>query len=428
MKLTKSYTIPVLCFLTAGAVTVFAFTRSNARFHDAAPPHEAPNASELVDLPVAESALRLLDVAFEAASLLPDNPHVKNKARNQEAVVDALLELGQPTRAMTRAEAMTTWRQGNAFASLALYSARNGARDEAERMISKANDCAAAVLRRSQEEQTAQGWQSDRILARVAQAMELVDRRETASAYAAALADAESSKLAIARAERVDEEGLEAELRIIDGVLAAANMETTQSALEACSRLYRRFYADPARRKELEERFSRGWKSMPLQVRIELTLELSAIAVEREDGANGLRFVDDADAAFRTVKWPNEDHVALGASIAAARFRAGGEERARADLAVLEQHFEANRDAVYDVFRGRPLRAIAEAHGVMLDSTAQRRAYEQALEEGVRNPNGRPRVDDLVATCCSMARNGFEPDAELWERIERVRASLSAPW
>ena len=39
-----------------------------------------------------------------------------------------------------------------------------------------------------------------------------------------------------------------------------------------------------------------------------------------------------------------------------------------------------------------------------------------------------PRADDLCATLCSMARNGVEPDSELWKEIRAVYAGLREPW
>jgi hypothetical protein len=54
--------------------------------------------------------------------------------------------------------------------------------------------------------------------------------------------------------------------------------------------------------------------------------------------------------------------------------------------------------------------------------------YRQAVEEGVENPNSRPRAEDLSATCCSMALHAVEPDAELWKRIRQISEQLGDPW
>jgi hypothetical protein len=54
--------------------------------------------------------------------------------------------------------------------------------------------------------------------------------------------------------------------------------------------------------------------------------------------------------------------------------------------------------------------------------------YKRGVDESLVNPNARPRVEDLVATCLSLAQNGVEPDAELNAQLEKVSKGLGAPW
>jgi hypothetical protein len=49
-------------------------------------------------------------------------------------------------------------------------------------------------------------------------------------------------------------------------------------------------------------------------------------------------------------------------------------------------------------------------------------AYRTAIEEGVENPNSRPRAEDLCATLCSMATSGVDPDADLKARLHQISA------
>lgn len=64
----------------------------------------------------------------------------------------------------------------------------------------------------------------------------------------------------------------------------------------------------------------------------------------------------------------------------------------------------------------------------MGDTAAALAVYKRAVEEGVHNPNSRPRAEDLSATCCSMALHGVEPDGSLWARMEDIRGRLGDPW
>ena len=52
----------------------------------------------------------------------------------------------------------------------------------------------------------------------------------------------------------------------------------------------------------------------------------------------------------------------------------------------------------------------------------------QVIEEGMENPNSRPRCDDLVETLVAMAKAGIEPRPALTQRIREIVAGLGEPW
>jgi hypothetical protein len=90
--------------------------------------------------------------------------------------------------------------------------------------------------------------------------------------------------------------------------------------------------------------------------------------------------------------------------------------------------FEAEKALVYDVFRAAALRPIAEAYDEMGDEAAALDVYRRAVEEGARNPNSRPRAQDLVATTLSMAMRDVRPDEALRARMREIRDGLGDPW
>ena len=89
---------------------------------------------------------------------------------------------------------------------------------------------------------------------------------------------------------------------------------------------------------------------------------------------------------------------------------------------------DESRVRFIDIYRAGELRQIAEAYHAMGDRAKALALYERAIDESLVNPNSRPRVEDLVATCLSLAKTGCEPDAELATRLEKVFAGLGAPW
>jgi hypothetical protein len=83
---------------------------------------------------------------------------------------------------------------------------------------------------------------------------------------------------------------------------------------------------------------------------------------------------------------------------------------------------------VADIFRAQPLCAAAEGYAALGDSPKALEVYKRAIEEGSRNPNARPRAEDLAQTCASMARAGVAPDEAAMTQLRAIRAGLGDPW
>jgi len=76
----------------------------------------------------------------------------------------------------------------------------------------------------------------------------------------------------------------------------------------------------------------------------------------------------------------------------------------------------------------RSLRALGVAWAAAGDAAMARESFRDALDAGLVNPNGRPRAEDLVATCLAMATSGTTPDPFTAQKIEEVRTQLGEPW
>jgi hypothetical protein len=198
--------------------------------------------------------------------------------------------------------------------------------------------------------------------------------------------------------------------------------------LEAGAALFERFYADPERRARAENLVKRGWSRLPLQARIELVTGLAEAALRRGDRAGTLRLTDDALVLLEGAAWKPEDRIALGAPLIVLRHSGGDALRAEAEAGNLLAYYNESRDRIVNMDRADALRAVAEAFAGIGDSAGALGAYRRAAEEGMENPNARPRADDLVATCLAMAASGVEPDARLAERLRGIRAALRDPW
>lgn len=408
---------------------------------ESAPKHAsaAPAAAELpaqpaaatpqdaVELPAdAELAAwrsELLQLAMDAASAMPEYPHLKTQAELQQNVVEACVELDQPRRALEYSLRIGNWRRGVGYAALAEWLAEQGVETGLDALVAM-----AAKESRLEGEENPQDWQRDTIRAMLASALFRVGRAGDAAAFEHELDDAEVGHLAATKASLLDTQDALARLRELDAVLPAANIDQVRSALTAAVELYVRGLDDDELRAECEAWIDRGIRKVPVQIQVEVRLEMAtrAAAAGRSDLALGQ--VDAARALFDGVNWPPEDRVPMLARIAEVRFVAGDEEAARADAEMTLELYREQRETIQDFWRGAALRPLAEAFVTMGADAEALKIYRIAAEEGTSNPNARTRCMDLVANCLSMALHDVQPDANLEARLRKTREGLGDPW
>jgi len=376
------------------------------------------------DAPLAAYRGELLDLAFKAASAFPIKPHLKNRSRTQETVVEASLALDQPHRALAYGEKIDNWLRGVAYAEFAFYCARHGSVNDVEPWLERARKVSASVA----DDENTQDWQQDRIRSTIAKTYACLGQRERAAELEAGVVDSESGKVNAVKAMQSDADGFEEQLRALDEAVSIGNFDRVKGALQACSLLFDHFYSDVERRSRVEEKIKGSWNKMPLPIRVELTMTLAGFALGHEDREKALALVNEGRALVDGAKWNPEDVIPLAARLAGLRWRAGDTDTARKEADSALALFESERAKIVDIFRAAVLRPLAEAYRSMGDAPAALAVYKRAVEAGVENPNSRPRAEDLSATCCSMALHEVEPDAALKTRMTEICNGLGPPW
>ncbi len=368
--------------------------------------------------------VQLLDVAFKAASAFPEHPHLKNRCRNQEAVVEACFQLDQPRRALGYVEKIQDWRRGKGFADFAVHCARHGDASEVQRYA----DLAEEVAEATKANPDSQDWQIDRIRVTIAQAHAWLGDMAKASELEAGTAEFEARRLDAVKAQQLDPNTLDREIEALDHVLKIGNFEQICSSIDSCAELYGRFYADADRRTLLETKIRGAFEKLPPQVRVETLTKLFDFALDHGDRMKANALARDVQTVLETTTWQPEDRVAFESKLASLYFRAGDEKSARSRADGAHELYQSSRTSITSIFRGKALRPLAEAYHTLGSRDAAMKIYKQALEESLENPNSRPRADDLCALCCSMAVNGFRPDDALMRRVGEVCAGLREPW
>ncbi len=372
----------------------------------------AKDGGQAKSVAVADQALapwqeRLLDVAFQAASALPDNPHLKNRCRMQSDVVTACFTLDQPQRALRCIEKIGNWRRGVGYADYAFWCAKHGDTAEVERYLTLAREVADA-----HHGDDAQDWERERILGGIA---------ATRLVLQAARIDPVRSGLA-------DVEACDRQLSEMDHLVVAGTFDQIQYALKGCAQLFDRHYGDAERRAKIEQKIEASWAKMPVQIRIEVLEQLAEAALAHKDPAGALALVKKARDLVDGTKWAPEDWIPIVARLAGLRFRGGERDPAKADVDAARALFDEQREKIVNIYRARVLRALAESYQEMGNAGDALRCYIRAVDAGVENPNSRPRADDLAATCASMAIHGVSPDGELWDRLTSICDKLGPPW
>ncbi len=400
-----------------------------------APTHTnaATSAATLADPSIEAYRTELLDLAFEAASAFPIHPHIKNRSRTQEAVVLASLELDQPERALRYIERIDNWRRGKCYADLAYHEARQGRLADVQKyldMAQRISDGAAVEVPESAGDsvEAPQEWRRDRIRTSIARTYMLLGQEEKAARVAEGAEASEIGRLHAEKAKQTEPADFEAQIVALDALVGTGAFEQLNASLQSYSLLFDRFYDDAERRAQIENKIDVAWAKLPIGVRIGVLVELAGHALSHHDSPKALELVDAGRTLLDSTRPDVESNVPLRAQLAALRFRSGDQGGARAEADAALAAYDAGRETVVNMYRGGVLRPLAEAYHAMGDDEKARSVYAKALEEGVVNPNSRPRAEDLAATATSMAVNAVKPDAALFARLKAIRAGLGDPW
>lgn len=407
-------------FLLLAGSTLFLFTAGcgkQDRTDDVAQ-NKSGVVVSLTDKPLAVYQNELLDHAFETAAAIPVKPHIKDRSRAQEKVVEVSLELDQPLRALSLIERIDNWRRGSGYCDLAFYCARHGYTDETQQYLNIA----------VQISESAEDWRRDQIRVKIANTYVWLGQTIQADQLETGVVDSESGKVAGVKAMIAGEDHFDEQMNALDALIAPGNFDIVENALKACANLFNRFYDDAGRRLLAEEKIKTSWDKLPIFKRVELLTELAGFALDHTDQAKALELINEAQIFIDSTQWRPEHRIPMTSELVKLRFRAGDRQKARTDADALLALFDSQRDKIVNIYRARALRPLAEAYQSMGDTATALAVYKQAVNEGVENPNSRPRAEDLSATCCSMALHGVEPDAELWTRIRQINDGLGDPW
>ena len=372
----------------------------------------------LTDVSLESYRLELLDIAFDVATAIPVHPHIKDRSLAQEKVVTTCIALKLVQRADQYSRQIENWRQGLCLAQLAHYCARQGELQEAQDYVAQATVIAAE----------AEDWRRDRIRAWIAKTHLILGRTEQADSFSVDLSDSEAGEVTQARAEMSPIEDFDAQVEVLDTLIATGEYDKIINALRAYVRLLDRFYTNPERRQLIQSKIPASWEKIPPSARITLLIDQMEIAQNHDDPDMVRQYLQKAYEFLEVYPWRPEERLPIMAELVRWRFRIGEDQQARSDAEVALARFTEQGQRVVNIYKAEALYPMAETYHIMGNTTMALQVYQQAIEAALENPNSRPRAEDIAAICCSMALHSFEPDSDMWQHLQEIRQGLGDPW
>ena len=385
--------------------------------------HERPAADATGAAPVRTDAAlanrrALVEQAFAVACAMPGGPHARPRARTQEDAALAAIDLGFEERAVEMAREILDWRRAEVYARAAQRSAVEGRRDDALRLAKRAQ---AALP-------TDSSWSRERAAMETAIAFELAGDPAKSAELLPLVAESDRGRVRAAAIPALAADALPAEADAFDRAIATKDLDMVRSAIVGWTALLRRWSADDALRARAVQALDAAIAGLPVDLRIDGNLALARTLRELGRADDAKVRLDAAIAAFASAELLPEDVAPIGAMVAEGRIAAGDRAGAEAELRRLRERFDALRPEIMTTRLARSLRSLGAAWAALGDPAMARQAFRDALDAGLVNPNGRPRAEDLVATCIAMATSGTTPDPFTAQRIEEVRTQLGEPW
>jgi len=364
----------------------------------------------------------LLEFGFAAASAIPAAPHLRDRAKAQEAVALGFIEAGHAVRAAACALEIGNWRRGSVYGDLAIDCARKGLADSA-RLYGR-----FALETVAEGRDGVEDWQRDRVRVKVAQAFALLDDLETAALLERGVGEAEMGKVAAVVASRSEVSEIDALVEMAAVAISTLNFDLTVNAFEVMIELAGKSKGEEARWTRIVELLASTRGRVPRDIEIKTYLRLADVRIAQESPEEARALIATAVGLRDGARWTPDAALPLAAEVARRLHAVGERERARTEIESALEAFHEQIAAVPDVFRAEAMRPAAEALVAMGAVERAREVYASLLEEGARNPNARPRAEDLAESLASLARAGVVPDEAMWARIKAIREGLVDPW
>jgi hypothetical protein len=404
---------------------------------DGAGRHTGSETPPVQDRSVEAYRLRLLDLAFEGVSAMPLRPHIKNRSRAQQDLVEACLTLGQPEVAAGYVEQMANWQRWLGYANVAAWYAEQGDVDASEQFAAKvrpaltmSEDIRSGKIIASVENplmDSLKGWRYEAVLTRLEEV-----RRTRRDHRPVVASDAQYGELNAAQLNAVLAVAGNANpadaLAALKPFITHPNFEVVYFGLQKMAEVADAHYAEIDLPQLVKDEMTPALNKMPVFMQLNVYAAFAGAALDNGDTAAAKPLLEVLGKMVSGLKTRPRNYIPEAAKYIRLLRSSDEPEKAAALLETLLPYYQEKRPLIVNIDRAALLCDLAELYHEAGNAEQTRALYLLAIEEGQVNPNSRPRAEDLNRICCSMALTGFEPDAALWSQLEQMRNALGDPW
>ncbi|NJL30187.1 MAG: hypothetical protein HC898_00365 [Phycisphaerales bacterium] len=200
--------------------------------------------AKLKDQPLGDMQRQLLEYAFDVATLIPIDPHIKSRSLAQEKVLTSALQAGQPVFVLDRVKQIKNWRFAAMLGMVGSEAAQQGVSQEViEPVLMIASDVA--------KDPNVGDWRRGVIRTRIGEAFAWLQQDDVANAFQSGAEAHEAGQVTVVRAKRSTQETYALVREQLDAMSTSQRFEVVYNALEGYVALAERFYPQSERRAEL---------------------------------------------------------------------------------------------------------------------------------------------------------------------------------
>ncbi len=341
-----------------------------------------------------------LDKAYNVASSIAVDPHIKTRSLYQSKVVSVALELDMPKTAENYARQIRNWRAGLGLARVALYNAQAGDVEGVAKLVSEAIE---------RGEDPLQDWRLNKVRSISSAALHLSGDDKNAKNVSEDLLPAERMEFDQAVASTVESKNIDEQIIACAKQINSMNFDEKISGLSSLLSLLEVVVSQEAYRNEINDLINRGINDLPFFHRINFRVRVIEIHLDANYRLPALKMADALLSEINELNLGAPDKIAAISKLANLYYKCDDVEKARMLLSNGAQLYDEAEKSIVNIDRCELLLMLAEVAHTSESAGIRDDLYLRALQAAFVNVNHRPRAEDVTQIYCSLAVNQVEP-------------------